>query len=162
MQPIYVERPIPSDGQARKPASRAAPLPRSVQVNLAESPLGWLRARGFVSERLFCAGENLRTDYDQAGLSACITMVWDAAPSGRTGRSGNEAEQETHAQIDAKRRFEGAISHAGPCFTDILWRVVCACEPLPQIEERFGWPKRSARVVLSLALDRVADYYCIQ
>jgi Domain of unknown function (DUF6456) len=40
--------------------------------------------------------------------------------------------------------------------------VVCACEPLPQIEQRFGWPKRSARVVLSLALDRVADYYCIQ
>jgi hypothetical protein len=162
MLPIYVERAIPADDQSQKRASRTNPQPRTVLVNIAESPLSWLRSRGFLSERLFDAGEHLRTDYVRAGLAARTTMVWDAAPTGRVGRSANSSEQETHGQIDAKRRFENAIFHAGPCFTDILWRVVCACEPLPQIEERFGWPKRSARVVLSLALDRIADYYKIQ
>src|SRR3990167_3734740 len=32
---------------------------QQVRVNLGESPLSWLRARGHVSERLFLAGERL-------------------------------------------------------------------------------------------------------
>jgi Domain of unknown function (DUF6456) len=162
MQPIFVERPLAPDPQPRNSASRAkAAPPRSVQLNLAESPLGWLHARGYLSQRLFAAGDQLRADYDRAGLAARTTMDWDATPLVRQGRGANRQEEETVAMIEAKYRFDGAIAHAGPVFTDILWRVVCACESLPEIEGKFGWPRRSARVVLSLALDRVADYYRI-
>jgi hypothetical protein len=35
---------------------------RSVTVNLAGSPLGWLFSRGLVSQRQFDAGERLRSD----------------------------------------------------------------------------------------------------
>jgi hypothetical protein len=40
---------------------------RRVTVNLAESPLGWLRARGLVDARQFDAGEALRRDHDAMG-----------------------------------------------------------------------------------------------
>lgn len=162
MQPIFIERPLPPRQDPRKSARGRATAKSDVgKLNLAESPLGWLRARGYLSQRLFAAGDQLRADYERADLASRTTMDWDASPLVKQGRGANRQENETAAMVDAKRRFDGAIAHAGPGFTDILWRVVCACESLPQIEGRFGWPPRSARVVLSLALDRVADYYRI-
>src|SRR5690348_16029400 len=41
---------------------------RSVTINLAESPLGWLLARGHVSRRQYEAGERLRSDWERAQL----------------------------------------------------------------------------------------------
>jgi Domain of unknown function (DUF6456) len=37
--------------------------------------------------------------------------------------------------------------------------VVCAGEAIPAAEQALGWPSRAGRLVLTLALDRVADYY---
>ncbi|MGJ3629723.1 DUF6456 domain-containing protein [Sphingomonas sp. MMS24-JH45] len=44
-------------------------------------------------------------------------------------------------------------------WSGLLWRVVCAGEPLAEAERELGWPTRSARLVLAFALDRVADHY---
>jgi len=48
---------------------------------------------------------------------------------------------------------------AGKGLSDILWRVVCACESVPDAEKALEWPARSGKLVLKLALDRVADFY---
>jgi hypothetical protein len=53
---------------------------RSVTVNAAESPLGWLFARGLVSRRQYDAGDRLRCDWERAQLAPRVTMSWDAAP----------------------------------------------------------------------------------
>lgn len=66
------------------------------------------------------------------------------------------------AQIDAKRRFDAAVDHAGPGLADILWRVVCAGEGMRDAETALGWPARAGKVVLTLALDRVANHYRIR
>ena len=50
---------------------------------------------------------------------------------------------------------------AGRGLTDILWRVVCGGDSLPAAEKGLGWPTRSGKLVLKLALDRVADFYRI-
>jgi hypothetical protein len=42
-----------------------------------------------------------------------------------------------------------------------LWRVVCSGEGMREAETALGWPARAGRLVLTLALDRVADYYRI-
>jgi hypothetical protein len=60
---------------------------RSVTVNLAESPLGWLFARGHIARRQFDAGEKLRGDWERGQLAASVTMAWDSAPVAR-GRGG--------------------------------------------------------------------------
>jgi hypothetical protein len=64
---LLKEMPLPRDGRERGKATTR--LPRSVTMNLAESPLGWLRARGLVTERQFEAGEQLRVDWERAQLA---------------------------------------------------------------------------------------------
>ncbi|CAN5400668.1 hypothetical protein BH09PSE4_BH09PSE4_14160 [soil metagenome] len=132
---------------------------RSVTVNLAESPLGWLRSRGMVDARQFEAGERLRGDYETASLGPRVTMRWDSAPAARGARGPSRGGDPTTAQIGAKARFDAAIAAAGPGLSDVLWRVVCAGEGLPVAEKAMGWPARAGRVVLTLALDRLAEHY---
>jgi len=140
---------------------RLRPL-RSVTINVAESPLGWLFARGLVTQRQFDAGERLRTDWERAQLAPRVTMSWDSAPVSR-GHGGSSPEPDlAGAQIDAKRRFDDAIAAAGPGLADILWRVVCAGEGMRHAETALGWPARAGKLVLTFALDRVAAYYRIR
>jgi len=103
---------------------------QQVRVNLGESPLSWLRARGHVSERLFLAGERLRQDWELAGLGARVTMAWDAAPSSRGRRAAPVIHEPEGGRLSARQRFHAALDRAGPGLRDILWRVVCAGEGL--------------------------------
>jgi Domain of unknown function (DUF6456) len=135
------------------------PSGRTFAVNVAESPLSWLRARNLVDARQFEAGERLRGDYEMASLGPSVTMRWDASPMAKGRRGAPMGIDPTMAQIEAKRRFERAIEGVGRGLSDILWRIVCAGESLPTAEKAMGWPTRSGRVVLTLALDRLGDAY---
>ena len=150
---ILIERSIGDSS-----SGRAA---RSVTVNLTESPLGWLFARGFVSQRQFEAGERLRSDWERAELAPRVTMAWDATPLSRGRRGAPPGCDPRGAQIDAKRRFNAAVDSAGPGLADILWRVVCAGDGMREAESALGWPARAGKLVLSFALDRVANFYRI-
>ena len=157
-----LHREIALDAPETKPGTAPGRPARSVTVNLAESPLGWLHSRGHVTRRQFDAGEQLRTDWERAQLAPGVTMRWDGEPSAR-GRSGpSRAPDPSAARIDAKRRFDAAVAYAGPGLGDILWRIVCAGEGMREAESALGWPARSGKVVLGLALDRVADHYRIR
>src|SRR5262245_53463266 len=103
---------------ARASASRRPR--RSVTVNLAESPLGWLYARGHIVRRQFDAGEKLRIDWERGQLGSRVTMAWDVAPVSR-GRGGQRPGSDlSGAQLDARHRFQAAIDAAGPGLSDIL------------------------------------------
>ena len=130
---------------------------RSVTVNMAESPLAWLHARGHLSIVQFAAGECLRRDWERAQLAPAITMRWD--PIRVQGGGGEVSLSAGERQLAARMRFDGAVTAAGPGLSDILWRVVCAGETLPLAERALAWPVRSGKLVLRLALDRVAGYY---
>lgn len=164
---LLTEMPLAQAGipSREKPLVRGASGPRfaarSVTVNLAESPLGWLKARGQISARQFDAGERLRADWERAQLAPSVTMRWDAPPVGRAARGAPDPAEATDAQLAAKRRFEAAVAAAGPGLSDILWRVVCAGEGMRSAEQALGWPVRAGKLVLALALDRVADFYRI-
>lgn len=156
MKRQLVERELTSEGPRR--ASSAKGKRRTVTVNVGESPIAWLHARGHLEDRLYLAGEALRNDYERAQLPANVTMRWDAVRVKSTGDMGLNA---TEKQIAAKQRFDGALVQAGKGLEDVLWRVVCAGEGLPEAEKAMGWPARSGKLVLKLALDRVADFYRI-
>lgn len=132
---------------------------RSVTVNLAESPLGWLFSRGHLTRRQFDAGERLRSDWERAELAPRVTMGWDCAPIASSRGGSAPAPDLVGAQIDARRRFHAAVDSAGPGLADILWRIVCAGEGMRDAESALGWPARAGKLVLTFALDRVADYY---
>ncbi|WP_340586490.1 DUF6456 domain-containing protein [Erythrobacter alti] len=156
MQREFVERELTSEGPRR--SGGVARQRRSVTVNVAESPLGWLHAHGHLEDRLFDAGERLRADYERAQMGPNITMRWDPV---RIRGTGDEGLTQTERQIAARSRFDGALAQAGKGLQDILWRVACAGETLPVAEKALKWPARSGKLVLRLALDRVADFYRI-
>lgn len=157
---LLAERPLPRDGDERK-SGRPERLARSVMANLAESPLGWLRARGHISLRQFDAGEQLRSDWERALLSPSVTMRWDAPPPGRTARGASAVPDPSLSQMQAKRRFEAAAEAVGPGLSEILWRIVCAGEGMREAERALGWPARAGKLVLGMALDRLAEHYRI-
>lgn len=153
MQRQLAERELTSEGPGRGAAQRGG---RSVTVNLAESPVTWLHARGHLSDQQRDAGERLRADWERAQLAPSITMRWDVV---RVSSSGERGLNASERQIAAKARFDGAVAAAGPGLSDVLWRVVCAGESLPAAERAMAWPVRSGKLVLGLALDRVATFY---
>ncbi|MEO6386994.1 MAG: DUF6456 domain-containing protein [Croceibacterium sp.] len=153
MQRKLVDRELTSEGPRRQAGNTARR--RSVTVNLAESPLGWLHAHGHLEDRLFDAGERLRTDYEVAQLSPGLTMRWD--PVRIRGSASDLAPGER--QLAARRSFDGVMAAAGKGLDDILWRVVCACEAISAAEKALDWPARSGKLVLRLALERAANYY---
>ena len=127
-----------------------------VTVNLAESPLAWLVRRDMITALQFAAGERLRGEFMRAGQAPRVTMRWDPAPISRS--SGGDHDPTT-SQLVARERFEAAVAAVGPGLTDVLWRVVCMGEGLETAERALGWPSRAGKLVLRLALDRLATHY---
>lgn len=157
MRRHLVERELTDEGA--KCNGSAKGKKRTVSVNIGESPLTWLHARGHLDDRLFDAGERLRADYERAQMAPSVTMRWDPI---RVDGGGGDGMTPTERQIAAKSRFDSAMQAAGAGLQDVLWRVVCGCESLPDAEKGLGWPARSGKLVLKLALGRVADFYRIR
>ncbi|HOV04512.1 MAG TPA: DUF6456 domain-containing protein [Hyphomicrobiales bacterium] len=138
----------------------------TVLVDEAESPLSWLRrrrgrdGRPLVGDAEFMAGERLRADYTRGGLMPRVTAAWDAAASGarRSGGRGGMAEL-TDAVVAARARVEKALGSVGPELSGVLVDVCCFLKGLEEVERERGWPARSAKVVLGLALARLAGHY---
>ena len=134
-------------------------------VNAAESPLGWLRRRRgkdgkpLLDERQVQAGERLRDDFERAGLGPRVTRSYDAPPISASRRAAPETAEPTEVQLDARRRVDRACRVLGPGMSDIVLRVCCFLEGLETAERELGWPVRSGKLVLALALDRLADHY---
>ncbi|WP_295440859.1 DUF6456 domain-containing protein [Sphingorhabdus sp. EL138] len=148
---MLVENPV-----AESPASR-----RTVTINLSESPLSWLHARGYLSNRQMLAGEILRGDYEAAALGPHVTMSWENIPRSRQKRGAPSGLNRTERMIQAKSRFDGALTALGPDLSDIAWRVICIGESVPAGEREMSWPVRSGKLVLKIALDRLAAFYRI-
>ncbi len=136
----------------------------SVAVDEAESPLGWLaRRRGRDGQPLIApyqlqAGERLRADFTQAHMMPRTTSDWSSGIGAGKG-GGNGAAHFTETMLAARQRVQQALDAAGPEFAGLLLDVSCFLKRLEDIERERGWPARSAKVVLQLALDRLARHY---
>lgn len=132
---------------------------RTVTVNLAESPLSWLHSRGHLTDQQLLAGEKLRGDYEAAAMGPNVTMRWENIPLSRQKRGAPGGLNQTERMISAKARFDDALQAIGPDLSDIAWRVICAGEAMPVAEREMAWPARSGKLVLRIALDRLAVFY---
>lgn len=136
-----------------------------VLVNIAESPLNWLAQRKdrsgkpFLSPEQVEAGERLRRDFTRAGMTPRMTSAYDGVPvsggSGSVSRGLNVSE----AQLSAHKRFSSAMDGVGPDLSEVLLRVCCFLEGIGAAERQLEWPARSGKIVLKIALDRLAHHY---
>ncbi len=134
-----------------------------VMVNDSESPLAWLArrkgrdGRAMIAPAQFLAGERLRADFTRAHLTPRITSSWSGI--GRTRGASGGAGDMTEVVIAARQRVRLALDACGPEFAGLLLDVCCFLRGLEDVERERGWPARSAKVVLQLALDRLARHY---
>lgn len=131
---------------------------KRVTVNEGESPLGWLKQRRLIDAVQFEAGETLRRDYTLAQISPRMGVDFDAPLVGGR-RAAKTAAPLTETTLAAKQRFAQAMSAVGPGLSDLLFDVCCHLIGLEQAERAKSWPRRSAKVVLHIALDRLALHY---
>ena len=132
-------------------------------VNEAESPLLWLRRRKgkagheLIGDAEFAAGERLRSELTRARMLPRLTADWERPAIAGTG--GGAGLNPTESMIVAKQRADAALSAVGPEFSGLLMDVCGFLKSIDQIERERGWPVRSAKVVLVLALQRLARHY---
>lgn len=135
--------------------------------NLAESPIAWLFNRRdgdgnpLISEAQFNAGERLRADFWFAQMSPNVTQSWNPAATAGAGRRsapGTGVELADNV-IAAGERVRRALSAVGPELSGVLIDVCCHLRGLEDAERRAGWPQRSGKIVLGMALAALARHY---
>ena len=135
-----------------------------VMVNDSESPHAWLARRkgrdghAMIGHNQFIAGEKLRADFTRGHLAPRVTSSWSGIARGKNC-GGGDAGTMTDVVIAARQRVRLALEACGPEFSGILLDVCCFLRGLEDVERERGWPARSAKVVLQLALDRLARHY---
>lgn len=156
----FAVRPHPDD--ALDPDKAVRRDCRTIVVNTREHAISWLYHRNLITAVQFAAADKLRADYERAGLVRMSTMQWSKTADRVRYRSSASVPDQSLAQMDAKRRFDAAIKAVGPGLADICWRLICANETITDAEKTLGWPARSGRIVLAIALDRLAIHYGMQ
>lgn len=150
----------------RKAAASAAAAPVR---NVAESPVAWLYSRRdgegnpLITDAQFNAGEKLRTDFFFAHMTPNVTQSWSATAGtgGRRNAPGTAADLQDSV-IAAADRVRRALAAVGPEHAGVLIDVCCHLKGLEDVERRAKWPRRSAKIVLTLALSALARHYGLE
>lgn len=139
---------------------------QSVTLDERENPLLWLHrrpgkdGRPQISAEEFAAGERFRADLTLAHMMPRMTMNWDAAcaADGRgAGSRGPAAASDT--ALAARQRVRRACDRLGPELSGLAIDICGFLKGLDAVERERGWPARSAKVVLRLALSTLARHY---
>lgn len=139
---------------------------QNVLLDERESPLLWLHrrpgkdGRPQISAEEFAAGERFRGDLTLSHMMPRMTMNWEAAsaPDGRgAGSRGPAAASDT--ALAARQRVRRACDQLGPELSGLAIDVCGFLKGLDTVERERGWPARSAKVVLRLALSTLARHY---
>lgn len=140
-------------------------LVQSYEVDVSASALAWLYHRkgrngaSLISARQFEAGERLELSFRRAALTQRVTFDWSSAATPRSGARGHDPATASDMAMAARQQVRAALDRVGPGLADLLMEVCCYQSGLEAAEKTFGWPQRSGKVVLQIALDRLADHY---
>jgi uncharacterized protein DUF6456 len=132
-----------------------------------EGPLAWLRrrkdkgGRPLISEAQFAAGERLRVDFWRGQLMPRVTANWSGSVTSRRQRRAAPGVglELGDAAVAARERVNRAFAAVGPELAGILVDVCCHEMGLEAAGRAQAWPERASKVVLQLALTRLARHY---
>jgi Domain of unknown function (DUF6456) len=133
-----------------------------VALNVAESPLAWLArrrdktGRALIDAAALQAGERLRSDLTLAHMLPHVTLNWTGIAVGATGSA---ALHYSDLVVAARQRVDRAFDAVGNEMAGLLMDVCGFLKGIEQVERERGWPARSGKVVLVMALARLAAHY---
>jgi hypothetical protein len=133
--------------------------PDGTAVNLAESPLARLAAgaEAFLSPHHVAAGERVRKLVERAQLQPRLTMTYSATRT--AGDHPQVAGDISDLAVDARRAL-GELHRVLP--RDCAGVVMDVCgllKGLQEVERERNWPRRSAKLVLRIGLEQLAQHY---
>lgn len=151
----------------RRRAARLAEKTTAPRRNLAESPLAWLARRKdkdgepMLTDAEFNAGEKLRADFWFAQMTPRTTANWSLLLSGGGGGKGapDIGPDIRDSVVAAKERVKRALGAVGPDLAGVLIDVCCHLKGLEASEKASGWPQRSGKIILQIALRQLARHY---
>ena len=134
-----------------------------VRFHSSEGPMAVLARRRdkdgtpYLSRELVRAGERLREDFELAHLEPGLTQDWShfLAPTQTTKSSRSPAR----GPATARARVTAALETLGDGLSDVVLRCCCHMDGMEATEKHLGWPARSGKVVLRIALTKLAEHY---
>lgn len=137
----------------------------SAATNPAESPLSWLRRRRdksgqpLISAVQFEAGERLRGDLWFAQMTPRVTVNWSATGGCSTANGSGQGVDIADNAAAAQQRVRRVFAGLNPISAGLLLDVCGHLLGLEQVERSRGWPPRSGKVALQMALSDLARHY---
>lgn len=112
------------------------------------------------------AGQKLFTEFTKANLQPKVTMDWDKLNSvpqpHYTGNALGAGQMGfSEAIYAARKRLYESLAYVGHEYAAILVEICLFGNGLEATERAMNWPARSGKLLLTMALDRLADYYGI-
>jgi len=146
--------------------AKAAAL-QAPERDLKESPLAWLArrkdkdGRPMLTDEEFDAGERLRADFWFAQMTPRVTANWSMLLGGGGGSRGapDLGPDVRDSIIAARERVRRALGSVGPDLAGVLIDVCCHLKGLEASEKASGWPQRSGKIILQIALRQLARHY---
>lgn len=139
-----------------------AATPDGTEINLAESPLARLAAgiggeAGYLERHQIEAGERVRRLVERAQLQPRLTMSYSAAHTAANGKRG--AGDITDLAADARRALDDLFHVLPRDCAGVVFDVCGLLKGLQEVERERGWPRRSAKLVLRIGLEHLAQHY---
>lgn len=117
-------------------------------------------AHRYLNEIHLQAGQKLFKLFVSANLQPHITMDWDRLKSvPQNHYMGSKDSGFSEQAYIARRQLYESLAHVGEEFSTILVEICLFGNGLEATEKAMHWPARSGKLLLTMALDRLAEYY---
>lgn len=133
--------------------------PQDRAINLAESPLMRLASGSdaFLERHHLEAGERVRKLVERAQLQPRLTMDYSDAPKG--GKSQQGGGDLSDMAADARRSLDQIHALLPRDCAGVVFDICGLFKGLQDVERDRGWPRRSAKLVLRIGLEQLAQHY---
>jgi hypothetical protein len=135
-------------------------LPTGQALNMAESPLARL-AQGpaaFLQRHHVEAGERVRRLVEWAQLQPRLTMTYSGS---RIAGGPQHKNDISDLAVDARRRLAEIHEQLPADCVSVVLDVCGFLKGLQEVEKDRGWPRRSAKLVLRIGLEQLAQHFGI-
>ena len=134
-----------------------------IEFNLRESPLARLAAgiggeAAYLERHQIEAGERVRRLVERAHLQPRLTMSYSAAHTARAGQQ-QAAGVISDLAADALRSLNDLYRILPRDCAGVVLDVCGLLKGLQEVEHERGWPRRSAKLILRIGLDHLAQHY---